>query len=84
MLGWRTREPIVPAVDDGNVLPGGGIVRAVLLNRGRACATWRVAGSGKRRTVELEPFRRLPARAAIAAEAADVGRFLGIELRLAS
>jgi hypothetical protein len=84
MLGWRTREPIVPAVDDRHVLPGGGIVRAVVLNRGRACATWRVAGSGKRRTVDLEPFRRLPARAAIAAEAADVGRFLGLDLRLAS
>jgi hypothetical protein len=34
--------------------------------------------------VDLEPFRRLPARAAIAAEAADVGRFLGLDLRLAS
>jgi hypothetical protein len=84
MLGWRTREPIVAAVDDGQVLRGGGIVRAALLNRGRACATWRLGGSGNRRTLELEPFRRLPARAAIAAEAEDVARFLGIELRLAS
>lgn len=84
MLGWRTREPIVAAVDDRQVLPGGGIVRAVLLNRVRACATWRVAGTGPRRTFALEPFRRLPARAAIAAEAADVGRFLGVDLQLAS
>ncbi len=84
MLGWRSREPIVAAVDDRNVLPGGGIVRATLLNRGRACATWRVAGSGARRTLDLEPFRRLPARAAIGAEASAVGRFLGLDLRLAS
>jgi hypothetical protein len=34
--------------------------------------------------VDLEPFRRLPSRAALAAEAQDVARFLGIELRLAS
>jgi hypothetical protein len=84
MLGWRTRAPIVAPADDRHVLPGGGIVRATLLARGRAAATWRLAGSGARRTLDLAPFRRPPARAALSAEATDVGRFLGLDVRLAS
>lgn len=84
LLGWRTREPLVAASHDGHVLPGGGVVKATLLARGRAAATWRVAGSGKRRRLELEPFARLPAAAALRAEVADVGRFLGLELELAA
>lgn len=84
MLGWSSREPLVGARDAVRVAPGGGIVRAVALARGRAVATWRVEGGGRRRTLGLERFGRAPARAALAAEAADVGRFLGIELRLST
>lgn len=82
MLGWSSREPIVRAADDGHVLPGGGIVRAVALARGRAAATWRLEGSGPRRRLRLERFGRGPAKRALAAEADDVGRFLGVELEL--
>jgi hypothetical protein len=84
LLGWRSREPLVAAADDANVLPGGGIVKATVLSRGRATATWRVEGSGPRRTLVLEHFGRAPAARALAAEAADVARFLGLHLSLAS
>lgn len=84
MLGWRTREPLVASADDAHVLPGGGIVRAAVLARGRAVGTWRVGGSGRRRRLELEIFGRAPAVRPLSAEAADVARFLGIELVPAS
>jgi hypothetical protein len=84
MLGWHTREPLVRAADDHHVLPGGGIVRPVILARGRAAATWRLAGSGNRRRLHADWFGRRPAAAAIAAEAADVGRFLGLDVDPAS
>lgn len=82
MLGWSSREPLVEAGDDAHVLPGGGVVRAVVLGRGHAVATWRLEGSGRRRTLVLDRFGRAPAGSALAAETADVARFLGVELRL--
>jgi hypothetical protein len=84
MLGWRSREPLVATADDGNVLPGGGVVRAVVLARGRATGTWRLEGSGKRRRATIDLFGRAPAAAALRAELADVGRFLGLDLDLAA
>jgi hypothetical protein len=80
MLGWRTREPLVAARHDRRILPGGGILKAVLLARGRAAATWRIERSGQRGRLELDEFGRMPAAAALAAEARDVARFLGLEL----
>ncbi len=62
MLGWASREPIVRATDNGEVVPGGGIVRAVVLSAGRAVATWRLEGSGARRTLVLDRFGRGPAK----------------------
>lgn len=82
MLGHRTREPYVRATDDHHVLPGGGMLRPVVLARGRAAGTWRTAGSGPRRTLAVSWFGRPAAARALAAEARDVGRFLGLELRL--
>lgn len=84
MLGWRTREPLVAAADDRHVLPGGGIVRPVVLAGGRAVGTWRLSGSGGRRRLELDSFGRRPSARALAAEAADVGRFLGVEVHAPS
>lgn len=84
MLGWSGREPLVAASDEHHVAPGGGIIRAVLLARGRAVATWRIDGGGRRRRLILQRFGRAPAGAALTAEAADVGRFLGLDLRLAA
>ena len=80
MLGWRSREPLVAAADDHRILPGGGVVRAAVLTRGRATGTWRLTGSGGRRRLEVEWFGRRPPARALAAEAEDAARFLGVEL----
>ncbi|MCB0865431.1 MAG: AlkZ family DNA glycosylase [Solirubrobacterales bacterium] len=81
LLGWASREPIVRAADEAGVLPGGGILRAVALARGRAVATWRIEGSGHKRRLTLDAFGRAPAKRGLAEEVADVGRFLGLDLR---
>jgi hypothetical protein len=80
LLGWEDRRPLLAPAHASQVIPGGGIIRAAVLAGDRAVATWRLAGSGRRRRLECEWFGRRPARAALAAEAADVGRFLGVEV----
>lgn len=82
MLGYRSREPVLPAEHDKKMLPGGGMLKAVVLSRGRAVATWKLAGSGARRRLEPEWFGRPAAARGLAAEARDVGRFLGFEVAL--
>jgi Winged helix DNA-binding domain len=72
MLGYRSRAPVVAPADDRRVLPGGGMLRPVALARGRATGTWRVA----RGTVAVEWFGRPAPARALAAEVADVERFL--------
>ena len=87
MLGWASREPIVAAAHDRRIGGGAGMIRAVVLIGGRAAGTWKLAGSGSRRRLLIDPFDRPPSAAAIAAlgpELADVGRFLGLDLELAS
>ena len=68
MLGYRSREWIVPAEHDRRILPGGGMLKAVVLVDGIAAGTWRGRG-------EVEWFGRR--QADTSAEAADVARFLG-------
>jgi hypothetical protein len=50
LLGWRDRTPTVPAEHARRVHPGGGILRAVVLEGGVAVGTWSRAGG--RVTVE--------------------------------
>ncbi|MGI8594807.1 MAG: winged helix DNA-binding domain-containing protein [Solirubrobacteraceae bacterium] len=82
MLGYRTREPLLAAEHDKRILPGGGILRPVVLARGVVRATWRLAGAGRRRRLELEWFGRPGAARPVATEARDVGRFLGLAVEL--
>jgi hypothetical protein len=72
LLGYRSRAPIVPARHERRVLPGGGMLRPVVLARGRAAGTW-TARSGR---VSVEWFGRPAAKRFLAAEIADVERFL--------
>jgi hypothetical protein len=44
--------------------------------------TWKLAGGGGRRKLDTAWFRRPPARGALAEEARDVGRFLGLEIEV--
>jgi hypothetical protein len=73
LLGYRTRELIVPAEHAREVWPGGGIVRPTVVANGRALGTWRRAGT----KVEVEPFPGAPIdEEAVAEEVEDVRRFL--------
>jgi hypothetical protein len=79
MLGYRTRAPLVAAGDDRHVLPGGGMLRPVVMIDGLAAGTWGLGGP--RRTVTIDWFRR-PAdpagTAELRAERLGVERFLGL------
>ncbi len=44
LLGWRDRTPTVPAAHARDVHPGGGILRAVVLEDGVAVGTWSARG----------------------------------------
>jgi hypothetical protein len=75
---------------DNPVAGPGDIVGAVVPFGGRVAGTWRLtrrtagAGQAARATLTVEPFTALPAASAdgLAAEAADVGRFLGADVTL--
>ncbi len=70
MLGWATRTALVPADHEHDVLPGGGMLRPVVLAGKRVVGTWRGAGE------ETTWFGSKPLAEALAAEVADVRRFL--------
>jgi hypothetical protein len=80
MLGWADRGWLVSPRHATRAVPGGGIIRAVVLAGGRAVGTWKLTGSGRRRRLGCDWFGRKPAAAALAKEAADAGRFLGVEV----
>ena len=83
LLGWRSRDLLLGGADGARLLPGSGMVRPTVLSRGVIAGTWRIAGSGRRRDLDIDWFGRPAARRALEAEARDIGRFLGAELRLA-
>jgi Winged helix DNA-binding domain len=84
LLGYRGRALALDAAYARRIQAGGGIVHPAVLLGGRIIGTWRQRRADGRLIVAVEPFRRLPrgTRAALAAEAADVGRFLGVPARL--
>ncbi|MBN6051965.1 AlkZ family DNA glycosylase, partial [Nonomuraea sp. RK-328] len=71
LLGWRSRDPVVPAAHARQVFPGGGILRPVVLAGGMAAGVWERKGP----EVTVRPFGPLPAEP-LAGEVADVRRFL--------
>ncbi len=84
LLGYRGRALALDAAYARRIQAGGGIVHPAVLLGGRIIGTWRQRRADGRLIVAVEPFRRLPrdTRPALAAEAADVGRFLGLPARL--
>jgi Winged helix DNA-binding domain len=80
MLGYRSREPLLRAEHDHHILPGGGILRPAALARGTVTGSWRLAGRGATRTLELDWFGRPATAQALAEEAADLGRFLEVHV----
>ena len=81
LLGWAGREALV-GEHGRRVLPGGGMLRPMVLSGERIVGTWRLRGGGTARRLEVEWFGPPPAAGALEAEAADVGRFLELELEL--
>ena len=80
MLGYRHRAPLVAAEHDRHVLPGGGMLRPVVLVDGAAAGTWRLEGSGKRRALRVHSFGADPSAAEFQREAQDVARFLELHV----
>jgi winged helix DNA-binding protein len=80
LLGYRNRALVLEPRHARRIQAGGGIVRPAVIVDGRVVATWRQQRLGRRLRVIVEPFAlgeaALPA---LAAEAADVGRFVGLE-----
>jgi len=72
LLGYAGRGHAVAPEHARRVWPGGGWLHPVVLVDGMAAGTWRLEGG----VLRVEPFGAIPARG-LAAEAQDVGRFLG-------
>jgi hypothetical protein len=72
--GWVSREPILRG--HGGVVTSNGLFRPFALVDGQAVATWRLPGG----VVTLDRFAELPGDVddALAADGADVRRFLGL------
>jgi hypothetical protein len=70
LLGWASRDLVLPKEHTGRVLKGG-IIRPVAIADGRVFATWRRRG----RRIELDAFGRVTRalRAEVTAEAARLG-----------
>lgn len=83
LLGHRERSAVLPPADDRRVASGGWILPALLVD-GRVTGTWRAERTARRVGVVVSPFAALDPAAAdgVAAEARDVGRFLGLEAEL--
>jgi hypothetical protein len=75
LLGWRDRSPVLG--DNAARVVSGGVFRPFALAGGRAVATWRPLPGG---VIAIEPFESMPQpdAGALAADAADVTRFLGL------
>jgi hypothetical protein len=83
LLGYRGRELALDARYARRIQAGGGIIHPAVLVDGRVVGTWRLDRTGRTNTaatIRVEPFDRLSRGVvdALEAEAADVGRFLGL------
>jgi hypothetical protein len=85
LLGYANRELVVARQFSQRINAGGGIVHAVVLVGGRALGTWRIEKKRGRLQIRVEPFEALDSGIlpALEAEAADIGRFYGLEHNLA-
>jgi hypothetical protein len=65
LLGWRDRSPTVPPEHARRVHPGGGILRAVVLENGVAVGTWSLRAG----EITIDPFDDRPDLDRLLAEA---------------
>ena len=78
-LGYKDRSHVGPAsVMEG--VSAGGMFNPLVIADGEASGVWKLAKRGSGSALTLEPLGRLPSRAAIRSEVADVGRFLDADV----
>ena len=77
LLGYRERDPMLDPRFAKRIQAGGGIIHPAVLADGRVVGTWRL----RRTEVHVEEFESIDP-AALAEEAADLGRFLGIDVKV--
>ena len=82
LMGYRDRTLILDPGDAAQIQAGGGFVLPTALVEGRVAGSWRLDRRTTRARLTVTPFRTLTAAAVdgLAAEAADVGRFLGTDV----
>ncbi len=78
LLGYASRDWIVPPAFAGRINSGGGLISAVLLVNGSAAGTWKLVRQRSPFQAVIDPFEKLDPSAlpGLAAEAADLARFL--------
>lgn len=84
LLGYRSRELFLDPAFSRRIHAGGGWIHPAVVRDGRIVGSWRLRRDGGRATVAVELFEPggRAAVAALAGEAADVGRFLGMPAEL--
>ena len=70
LLGWHDRTPTVAQEHARRVHPGGGLLRAVVLENGRAAGTWQLRAG----RVTVQPFSEITDTDALAAEITAIER----------
>ena len=85
LLGYRDRSLVLDPRFGRRIQAGGGFIQPAVLVGGSVAGTWRQERKRGRLTVVVEPFGELAEEVlpGLAAEVADVGRFLGVEAELA-
>ena len=84
LLGYRNRDLTVPAALERRLQRGGGWRHPAVVVDGRAIGAWSLRRKGPRGEVLVESIEPVDSalRKGILAEVDDVGRFLGIDLRV--
>jgi hypothetical protein len=84
LLGYRTRQFALDPAFAKRVQAGGGFIQPTVVVDGQVVGIWRQRRARERLTIDIEPFRALDPAVLphLEQEAADVGRFLGIDAGL--
>lgn len=84
LLGYQKRDLAVPSQYVKRINAGGGIVHPTVLVDGRIVGTWKSRREKSRFVVMVEPFERLAPEIGegLEMEIEDIGRFLGVEVRM--
>ncbi|HEY0782791.1 MAG TPA: crosslink repair DNA glycosylase YcaQ family protein, partial [Thermoanaerobaculia bacterium] len=84
LLGYESRDLALAPRFAKRIQAGGGWIHPAVVVDGRVVGTWRQERRGKALEVSVAPFEPLDSelRPQLESEAADVGRFLGLEATL--